>query len=88
MKVIHLVKPNKTCLVQTKAGKVFPCKLHDSVVDGIMLADYVEVNKSSITGEWIVSDYKINFEVYAAIHNSYQTKIDDLILEEDGVPYE
>jgi len=39
-----------------------------------------------VTGEWIVTNYYVNVEVYGAIHNSYQDKYEDMITDEDGVP--
>ena len=86
--IINIQKQFKTGIVKTATGKKFPVKLQDWLVDGIMLMDYVELKKSKVTGEWIVTNYFINNEVYAAIHNSYQENYDDMITDEDGVPYE
>ena len=86
--IINIQKQFKTGIVKTATGKKFPVKLQDWLVDGIMLMDYVELKKSKVTGEWIVTNYFINNEVYNAIHNSYQEKYEDMIVNEDGVPYE
>ena len=86
--IINIQRQFKTGIVKTSTGKKFPVKLQDWLVDGIMLHDYVELKKSKVTGEWIVTNYFINNEVYAAIHNSYQENYDDMITDEEGVPYE
>ena len=86
--IINIQKKFKTGIVKTSTGKKFPVKLQDWLVDGIMLMDYVELKKSKVTGEWIVTNYFINNEVYSAIHNSYQEKYEDMIVDERGVPYE
>ena len=86
--IINIQKKFKTGIVKTPTGKKFPVKLQDWLIDGIMLMDYVELKKSKVTGEWIVTNYFINNEVYNAIHNSYQENYNDMIVDEDGVPYE
>ena len=86
--IINIQKKFKTGIVKTPTGKKFPVKLQDWLIDGIMLMDYVELKKSKVTGEWIVTNYFINNEVYAAIHNSYQENYNDMIVDERGVPYE
>ena len=86
--IINIQRKLKTGIIKTSTGKKFPVTLSDWLVDSIMLQDYVEIKKSKITGEWIVTNYFINNEVYAAIHNSYQENYDDMITDEDGVPYE
>ena len=86
--IINIQKQFKKGIVKTSTGKKFPVTLADWLVDGIMLMDYVELKKSKVTGEWIVTNYFINNEVYNAIHNSYQENYNDMIVDEDGVPYE
>ena len=86
--IINIQKQFKTGIVKTATGKKFPVTLADWLVDGIMLMDYVELEKSKVTGEWIVTNYFINNEVYNAIHNLYQENYNDMIVDEDGVPYE
>ncbi len=87
-KVIHIDRQRKTCLIRKGKGKSYPCVLADWLVDGIMHSDFVDVKYNTVSKEWMVVDYHINFPVYAAIHNSYQTNYDEMILDEDGVPYE
>ena len=86
--IINIQRRIKKGIVKTTTGEKFPVTLADWLVDSIMLQDYVEIKKSKVTGEWIVSNYFINNEVYAAIHNSYQENYDDMITDRDGVPYE
>jgi len=86
--IINIQKDIKKGLVRTSKGKTFPVTLQDWLLDGIMLMDYVELKKSAVTGEWIVTNYYINKEVYGAIHNSYQTSLDDMMVNEDGELYE
>ena len=62
--IINIQRNLKTGLVKTSKGKVFPVTLQNWLVDGIMLHDYVELKKSGVTGEWIVTNYFINNEVY------------------------
>ena len=87
--IIHINRRDKTCLIRKgDKGKSYPCTLADWLVDGVMLRDYVDVKYNPVSHEWTVVDYRINVEVYGAIHNSYQTTIDGLMLNEEGVPYE
>ena len=85
-KIINIQRKLKKGLVKTSNGKVFPVTLSDWLVDGVMLQDHVELEKSKVTGEWIVTNYYVNVEVYGAIHNSYQDNYDDMICDERGVP--
>lgn len=84
--IINIQRNIKKGLVKTNTGKTFPVTLQDWLVDGIMLHDYVEIKKSPVSGEWIVTNYFINNEVYGTIHNSYQDNYDDMIVDERGVP--
>ena len=86
--IINIQRRIKKGIVKTATGKKFPVTLSDWLADSIMLQDYVEIKKSKVTGEWIVTNYFINSEVYSAIHNSYQENYDDMIVDERGVPYE
>ena len=86
--IINIQRDIKKGMVKTASGKKFPVTLADWLVPGIMLMDHVEIEKSKVTGEWIVTNYYVNMEVYGAIHNSYQTNLDDILVNEDGVPYE
>ena len=82
--IINIQRKYKSGIVQTATGKKFPVTLQDWLLDGIKLYDYVDLKKSSVTGEWIVVDYHVNSEVYGAIHNSYQDTLDDLCYSKDG----
>lgn len=84
--VINLQKEHKTCIIKTSTGKKFPCSLADWLIDGIQLMDHVEIKKNHVSGGWMVVDYHVNTDVYNTIHNSYQTKYDDMICDERGVP--
>lgn len=84
--VIHINRRDGNCLVRKGTGKAFPCTIA-KWIDGMSIYDYVDIEKSNVTGEWVVTDYFINHEVTAAIHNSYQDSYDDMVLKEDGVPY-
>ena len=91
--IIHINKREKTCLIrkgdgEKQYGKSYPCILADWLIEGILLMDFVTPKYDAVSREWIVTDYRINFPVYAAIHNSYQTNYDEMITDEDGVPYE
>ena len=86
--VNHIDRKNGLVWVTGKHGK-FPCKVtRPSITDGVRLGDDVSIVKSAVTGEWLCVDYHIDTPVNYAIHNSYQTNYDDMILNEDGVPYE
>ena len=85
--IIHINRRDGNCLVKKGNGKAFPCTLAHWLKDSISIYDYVDIEKSTVTGEWVVTDYFINHEVTAAIHNSYQDSYDDMVLKEDGVPY-
>ena len=71
-KIINIQRKLKKGIVQTSTGKKFPVTLQDWLIDGIMLHDFVEINKSPVTGEWIVTNYFINTEVAEEIESSYQ----------------
>ena len=85
--IIHINRRDGNCLVKKGNNKAFPCTLAHWLKDSISIYDYVDIEKSNVTGEWVVTDYFINHEVTAAIHNSYQDSYDDMVLKEDGVPY-
>lgn len=84
-KIIKIEKQVKKGIVKNQDGKVFPVTLQDWLADSIELLDFVELEKS-VTGEWIVTDYTVNIEVYGAIHNSYQEKYEDMVTDSRGVP--
>ncbi len=69
--IINVQRRFKKGLVKTSKGKVFPVTLQDWLVEGIMVYDYVELKKSHVTGEWIVTNYFVNVEVAQEIEDSY-----------------
>lgn len=85
--IIHLNRRDGNCLVRKGNGKSFVCTLAHWLKDSISVHDYVDIEKSQVTGEWVVTDYFINHEVTAAIHNSYQDCYDDMVCDEGGKPY-
>ena len=62
--VINIQPEFKTGMVRTATGKKFPVKLQDWLIEGIKLMDYVELKKSAVTGEWIVTNYFVNGDFY------------------------
>lgn len=85
-KIINIQKKLKHGLVKLTNGTIVHVSLQDWLLDGIELYDYVELKKSHVSKEWIVIDYHVNTEVAGSIHNSYQTRYEDLVTDERGVP--
>ena len=56
--VINLQKQFRTGLVKTAKGKIFPVKLHDSVIKNIKENDTVELKKSPVSGDWLITEVK------------------------------
>lgn len=56
--VINIQKQFKTGLVKTAKGKIFPVKLHDSVINKIKENDTVELSKSQVSGDWLITEVK------------------------------
>ena len=84
----NIDRENNLVWVQGQNGK-FPCKITNPVVKACaQLGDDVSIVKSAVNGEWLCIDYHIDTPTNYAIHNSYQTNYDDMILNEEGVPYE
>lgn len=88
LSIHHIDRQAKIVHVKTSTGNIFPCRMNDLCVDGMRYGDDAVVIKSAVTGEWLCIDYKVCTPTNYAIHNSYQTNHDDLILDEEGVPYE
>lgn len=57
--VVNIQKQFKTGLVKTAKGKIFPVKLHDSVMNKIKENDAVELKKSQVSGDWLITGVKI-----------------------------
>ena len=86
MEIIHIDRQNKKCLVKHQ-GKSFICTLQDWLIDGVQRGDGAKIKKSTVTGEYIVVDYTVNTITNYIIHNSYQENVEDMICDEEGVPY-
>lgn len=56
--VVNIQKQFRTGLVKTAQGKIFPVKLHDSVMNTIRENDTVELRKSSVSGVWMITEVK------------------------------
>lgn len=57
--VVNIQKQFRTGLVKTAKGKIFPVKLHDSVMNYIKENDAVELKKSQVSGDWIITGVKV-----------------------------
>ena len=57
--VVNIQKQLRTGLVKTAKGKIFPVKLHDSVMNHIKENDAVELKKSQVSGDWIITGVKV-----------------------------
>ena len=61
--LINIQKNYGTGLVQTKSGKKLKVIISRELLNDVQLMDYVELKKSPVTHEWVVTDYIINFDV-------------------------
>lgn len=57
--VVNIQKQFRTGLVKTAQGKIFPVKLHDSVMNKIKENDAVELKKSPVSGDWLITGVKV-----------------------------
>jgi len=87
MPIHHIDRQSSIVHVKSKSGKIFPAKMNELCKESMMYGDEAIVVKSAVSGEWLCIDYNISTPTNYAIHNSYQTDFDDMILNEDGVPY-
>lgn len=62
--IINIQKGIGKGIIRTCTGKKFPVTIKSSLLEGIQLMDYVTIRKSKVTGEWIVTDYFVNSEIY------------------------
>ena len=87
--IVHIDRENRTALVEGKKN-TFPVHMEmaDWKVQCVRLGDDAIVTKSAVTGEWLMIDYSFCNEFNYAVHNSMQTSYDDMIVDEDGVPYD
>ena len=83
--IVNVDHTNRTALVKSQKT-TFP--VHMTKDFDCMAGDDAIVTKSAVTGEWLMIDYSFNNAFNYAVHNSMQTNIDDMITDEDGVPYE
>ena len=83
--IVNIDRKNRTCMVDSRKGR-FP--VHMTRNFDCMVGHDAIVTKSAVTGEWLMIDYSFNNAFNYAVHNSMQTNIDDMITDEDGVPYE
>ena len=78
--IINLQKEFKTGIIKTATGKKFPVTIPDWIIPGIQLLDYVEITKSQVTGEWVVTNYHVNVEFMEDVLSSH--------LDQGGMFYE
>ena len=62
--VIYIDKVNRTCLVKVSHDKSVIAHLTKEKAEAIQLLDYVEIQKSPVTGEINVIRYYVNQDVY------------------------
>ena len=86
--IVSIDRPNKTALVKSKKG-TFPVKMEMESwkIEDVRLGDDAMVVKSSVSGEWLMIDYRFDNAFNYAVHNSMQTDYNDMITDERGVPY-
>ena len=87
--IINIDRTNRTAIVES-ANKKFPVKMEmpNWKIQDVRLGDDAVVVKSAVTGEWLMTDYKFNNSFNYAVHNSMQTRYEDMICDERGVPYD
>lgn len=86
--IVSIDRPNKTALVKSKKG-TFPVKMEMESwkIEDVRLGDDAMVVKSSVSGEWLMIDYRFDNAFNYAVHNSMQDKYEDMICDEEGRPY-
>ena len=87
--IVNIDRRNKNAIVESKKGK-FPVKMvmDQWKIQDVRLGDDAYVVKSSVTGEWLMVDYSFKNAFNYAVHNSMQDNYEDLICNEEGVPYD
>lgn len=83
--IVNIDRKNRTCMVESRKGK-FPVQMTKNF--DCQVGDDAIVTKSPVTGEWLMIDYSFENAFNYAVHNSMQTNLDDMIVDEEGVPYE
>ena len=84
--IINVDRRNNTVMVESKTKK-FPVKPTCNIED-VRRGDDAIVVKSPVNGEWLMIDYRVDTAFNYAIHNSLQTSKDELICNDEGVPYD
>ena len=87
--IVYIDRENRTALVQGKKN-TFPVhmEMKDWQIECVRLGDDAIVTKSTVTGEWVMIDYRFDNAFNYAVHNSMQTRYDEMICDERGVPYD
>ena len=62
--VIHINKLNRTCLVKIAPGKSVIAHLSKEMNEAIQLLDFVEIHEAVTPGEYNVTNYYVNTEIY------------------------
>ena len=92
MFILNVDRENKTALVRSyNSGKVFPVTLSFKEAwkfRCVRRGDDGLVVKSSVSGEWLMVDYSFSNAFNYAIHNQKQESYENMIFDEDGVPYD
>ena len=89
--IVNIDRKNRTAIVETKTGKKFPVTIEmsqDLIDNCIRRGDDAIIVKSAVTGEWLMTDYSFSNSFNYAVHNSMQTRYEDMICDERGVPYD
>lgn len=92
MFILNIDRENETALVENyRTGKIFPVKIsfkESWKLKCVQRGDDALVVKSGVTGEWLMVDYSFSNAFNYAVHNQGQTKYEDMITDERGVPYD
>ena len=92
MFILNVDRENKTAVVQSyKTGKIFPislCFKEAWKYKTVRRGDDGLVVKSGVSGEWLMVDYSFSNAFNYALHNQEQSKYENMICDEDGVPYD
>ena len=90
--IMNIDRKNKTALVRSyKTGKIFPVTLsfkEKYKFKCVRRGDTGFVVKSGVSGEWLMIDYSFSNAYNYALHNQEQDSYENMILDENNVPYE
>lgn len=84
--IVNIDRRNNTVMVESRKHK-FPVTPTCCIKD-VRRGDDAIVVKSSVSNEWLMIDYRVDTAFNYAVHNSLQTNYDEMILNEEGVPYD